>query len=88
MKMGERTQFLTSVMSRDSIQISVSGGAVALVEGCLGVLEYSREAIRLATGKNSVRFSGDALKIDSMNKNSVVVSGKIVNIEFCGVKKC
>lgn len=88
MKMGEKTQLITSALSKDSIQISISGGTVALVEGCLGVLEYSREAIRLATGKNSVRFSGDALSISSMNKNAVVVSGKIINIEFCGAKKC
>jgi len=88
MKMGEKTQSLTSALSKDSIQISVCGGTVALVEGCLGVLEYSREAIRLATGKSSVRFSGDALSISSMNKNSVVVSGRIAAIEFCGAKKC
>lgn len=88
MKIGEKTQSLTSALSRDSVQISICGGTVALVEGCLGVLEYSREAIRLATGKSSVRFSGDALSIRSMNKNSVVVSGQILNIEFCGVKKC
>ncbi len=88
MKMGEKTQLITSALSRDNIQISVSGGTVALVEGCVGVLEYSREAIRLATGKNSVRFSGDALSISSMNKSAVVVSGKIANIEFCGAKKC
>ncbi len=88
MKMSEKTQSITSVLGKESVQISVCGGTVALIEGCLGVLEYSREAIRLATGKSSVRFSGDALSISSMNKNSVVVIGKITNIEFCGAKKC
>ncbi|HOP12290.1 MAG TPA: YabP/YqfC family sporulation protein [Oscillospiraceae bacterium] len=86
--MEEKTGILTSAMSKDSVQISVSGRTLALVEGCLGVLEYSREAIRLSTGKSSVRFSGEALSISSMNKNSVVVSGKITNIAFLGANKC
>lgn len=88
MKMSERTQTLASALSKDSVQISISGGTIALVEGCLGVLEYSREAIRLSTGNSSVRFSGEALSISSMNKNAVVVSGKIENIAFSGANKC
>lgn len=79
---------MTAALSKDSTQISISGGTVALVEGCLGILEYSSETIRLATGKSSVRFSGEALTISSMNKNAVVICGKIAGIAFCGAKKC
>lgn len=88
---NRRSAFLPKILSEmadeastDNSYISVNGKGDAVIEGNIGILEYSQESIRLSTGHNSVRFNGRELWIKALNPHSAIVSGKIENIEFVG----
>lgn len=64
--------------------IEVSGNAEAVVEGCLGVLEYGDTVISLNTAKLTVRISGADLSIVSFQNGQAVITGIIAGVDFGG----
>jgi sporulation protein YqfC len=64
------------------MQIELSDNTEALVDGCLGVLEYDENYIRLAGKKMSVCFAGRGLQIKILTHDSAVIAGFITKIEF------
>ncbi|MBQ7541263.1 MAG: YabP/YqfC family sporulation protein [Clostridia bacterium] len=63
-------------------QIELSGNREAVVDGCVGVLQYEDTAIRLSTGRRIVRFTGSDLMIRTMQQNQVLITGTILSVEF------
>ncbi len=62
--------------------VEISSNAEAIVEGCLGVLEYSDSIISLNTPKLTVRITGADLSIISFQNGQAVISGVIAGVDF------
>lgn len=62
--------------------VEVSGNTEAIVEGCLGVLEYGDAVISLNTAKLIIRISGADLSIVSFQNGQAVITGIIAGVDF------
>ena len=63
-------------------QMEISGNREAVVDGCLGVLAYDEDMIRLALRGMIATFRGRGLQIRVLTHDSAIVGGYITNIEF------
>lgn len=55
----------------------------AMVDGCRGVISCSEDAIKVNIGKRAVCFTGRNLMIKSLTEREIIISGCILNVEFC-----
>ena len=63
-------------------KLTVTGGRSAVIENHRGVLEYTAERIVVAVPRGKVCFDGTGLRLKAMNKNELLVGGRIRNIEW------
>lgn len=63
--------------------IEMSGNREVIVEGCIGVLEYTEKMIALNTGKLTVKLCGCDMTIISMQGSQAIIKGVITCVEFC-----
>ncbi len=54
----------------------------ALIDCKCTVLQYSDEKIKINTGTGIIAFFGKNLSINSLNRESAVITGKIKKVEF------
>ena len=62
--------------------VEVSSNTEAIVEGCLGVIEYADNVISLNTAKLTVRINGADLTITSFQNGQAVITGIIAGVDF------
>ena len=55
---------------------------VGQVENHKGLLEYSAETIRIATGAGRLLLTGEGLELKQMSAACIVVKGRIFRLEF------
>ena len=65
-----------------SAKLTVTGGRSAVIENHRGVLEYPAERIVVAVPRGKVSLDGTGLRLKAMNKNELLVGGRIRNIEW------
>ena len=65
-----------------SAKLTVTGGRSAVIENHRGVLEYTAERIVVAVPRGKVGLDGTGLRLKAMNKNELLVGGRIRNIEW------
>lgn len=63
-------------------KLTVTGGRSAVIENHRGVLEYNAERIVVAVPRGKVCLDGTGLRLKAMNKNELLVGGRIRNIEW------
>ena len=63
-------------------QIELSGNREAVIDGCMGVLAYDEDLIRLALRGMIATFKGRNLQIKVLTHDSAIVGGYIISIEF------
>ena len=63
-------------------KLTLTGGRSAVVENHRGVLEYNAERIVVAVPRGKVCLDGTGLRLKAMNKNELLVGGRIRNIEW------
>ena len=63
-------------------KLTVTGGRNAAIENHRGVLEYTAERIVVAVPRGKVCLDGTGLCLKAMNKNELLVGGRIRNIEW------
>ncbi|MCL2069291.1 MAG: YabP/YqfC family sporulation protein [Oscillospiraceae bacterium] len=63
-------------------QMELSGNREAVIDGCMGVLAYDEDVIRLALKGMVCTFRGRNLQIKVLTHDSAIVAGYITNIEF------
>ena len=63
-------------------KLTVTGGRSAGIENHRGVLEYTAEHIVVAVPRGKVCLDGTGLRLKAMNKNELLVGGRIRNIEW------
>jgi len=64
------------------MQIELAGNTEAIVTGCTGVLEYDEGVVRLSGKSINVRFTGRRLLLKALTRESAIVEGFIMNMEF------
>jgi sporulation protein YqfC len=62
--------------------IELEGNIELVLDGCKGILEYEDERIKICTDTLAVCISGDRMNIKTYNQEQIVISGKILSIEF------
>ena len=78
---------LGSDMLPNGVRIETFSNKEAIVEGCKGILEYSDEYIKLNVGCGNVGFFGTGLYAHSFSDETLVIKGRIKNIEYCVGRK-
>ena len=63
-------------------KLTVTGGRSAVIENHRGGLEYTAERIVVAVPRGKVCLDGTGLRLKAMNKNELLVGGRIRNIEW------
>lgn len=63
-------------------KLTVTGGKRALVENHRGVLEYGQERIVVSAGRGKLCISGSGLGIEAMNRNELLICGRIQCVEW------
>ena len=63
-------------------QIELAGNREAVIDGCMGVLAYDENIIRLALRGMAATFRGRNLQIKVLTHDSAIISGYIITIEF------
>lgn len=63
-------------------KIEMTGNREIIVDGCLGVVEYGENLIKINIGETVMSISGDGLVINSFDSGVAVISGQIGEISF------
>ena len=66
----------------DAPRITISGGARVLVEGHRGLLEYADDRIAAAGPGCRILIKGENLGLVTMNRQELVVSGRLWAVEL------
>ena len=62
--------------------IELESNRTATVDGCIGILEYGENSIKINTAKLVVHICGCDLTVISMQNGQAVVTGCITGIDF------
>ena len=63
-------------------KLTVTSGRKVLVENHRGILEYGMERIVISTGRGKICLQGSGLQLEAMNRNEVLICGKLQNVEW------
>lgn len=72
-----------------SFHIEADGGGgylSVLVNGVIGIAEYSYEEVKLITKRESLKIMGESLEIVVFERKIVEIRGKIDNLSICAKK--
>ena len=73
----------TNILSKVPL-VELAGQNRVLIENHLGVLAYSLEEIQVMVCYGSVRVIGSELRLMEMNKEQLVISGRIDALQLFG----
>lgn len=66
----------------NAARIEFMGNKKVVLDGCIGIVEYSDDIIRMQTGSGILRFSGRSLSISCLTEDSAIIEGNILSLEF------
>ena len=64
------------------MRLTLLGGGRALVENHRGIALCTRERVEVRTGAGLVRIDGEALSLDALNREALLVTGRILSLEL------
>ncbi len=73
---------LPSDISVGSAKLSVYGKSKVLIENHKGILHYGENEIELNAKGMTIRILGDELSISAMDKNDMLITGRILSLEL------
>lgn len=73
---------LPSDISVGSAKLSVYGKSKVLIENHKGILHYGENQIELNARGMTIRILGDELSISAMDKNDMLITGRILSLEL------
>lgn len=62
-------------------RITITGRSRVLVENHRGLLEYGEDTVEVAGGRIRVRIHGAELQLRAMDRNDLVITGRILSVE-------
>lgn len=63
-------------------KLTVTGGRRLLVENHRGIMDYSQERIVVSLGRGRLNISGTGLVIHAMNRQELLIGGRIQSMEW------
>lgn len=63
--------------------LEIFGNREMILEGCMGVFEYSDSYLKLKLQKGTVTVCGTNFDITAFEGNTITVKGNILSLEFC-----
>ncbi len=78
-KPGER---LKKIEQLKMCHIELDGNRELILDGCKGIVEYETQKIKICTDMVFVSVTGDDLNINTYNQDQIVISGKILSVDF------
>lgn len=63
-------------------KLTVIADSRILVENHKGIMEYGAERIVISLGRGKICLSGSGFAIDAMNKNELLISGKLQCVDW------
>ena len=87
-KRTKRTMDIISPLETSELlspHIDFCSNKEALIDGCLGIIEYNSEIVRLNCKNIILKFVGADLSIKAETIEQITVSGNIVSLEFCSL---
>lgn len=67
---------------KGNVLITMHGQEQLLIENFKGISSYTEDEIRLITRKQKLCVSGKKLKIDHYTKEEIIISGRILRLEY------
>ena len=67
---------------KSQFHLEFNGNREVIVEDCSGILEYTKQQIRINTADCILRFQGKDLEVCAMTQDSIVLKGFIHRVEF------
>ena len=64
------------------VKVTLLGARRALVEEHRGLLGYSRERIEIDGGAHRVCIDGEGLELEAMDREALLVTGRILSVEL------
>ena len=64
------------------IKVTISGHGSALIENHRGLAAYSRERVEVNISDGRLRIGGEALELDAMDGDALLVTGRILSVGF------
>jgi len=65
------------------VRMEITSNTEFTLEGCMGVLEFTQNYIKLNLKKGNITLCGKNLDINGFEQDSITVKGIIDSIEFC-----
>lgn len=65
-----------------AVRVTVQGRRRVVVEYHRGLLGYSEEAVEVSGGPVRVRILGSGLQLRAMDRETLIVSGRIAAVEY------
>ena len=62
--------------------IELEGNRELIIDGCKGIVEYETDIIKICTDTVIVSVTGDELNIHTYLDDQIVISGKILSVNF------
>ena len=66
----------------DAIKVTLTGRRRVVVEHHRGLLGYDVQAVDVSAGKGRVRILGSELELLAMDRETLIVTGKITGVEY------
>ena len=64
------------------VKVTLMGTRRVLIEDHRGLASYSRERIEVNAGAHRVRIIGEALELAAMDREALLVTGRILSVEL------
>ncbi len=82
-KFAEELQ-LPETAVHNTFTIEFHGESRVIIEGCMGILDYSDEYIAVNLGSKTVRFKGANMQMDTFFESQAVIKGNVISMDFSG----
>ena len=66
----------------EPVRVELHGNRSAGVEGCSGILIYESGRIKIRAGKMTLCFTVSDLKLSCMDRDSLLIEGRITSLEY------
>lgn len=73
---------IPQVIIENAVHIELSGNREMIMEGCMGIIEYDEDFIKISAGRYAVKITGRDIMIKNLTRDSAVISGFFLQLEY------
>lgn len=80
-KFAEELQLPESAV-HNTFGIEFHSNSEIIIDGCMGIVEYSEELISINLGNMIANFHGDNMEISTFFESQTVIKGTVISMDF------